>query len=194
MSTAFVIPSIAIMYLFSYIGYVLYFQVFEHSSFCLTCIVESIASSPDKLDEICNHGLIEQVTSLISTSNSGGVQASLSTSTYTVVEYLHFQIDCFSLSGSDSDLLFMQGLIRLLSVCAKGSPLGAKTLFHLEISGILRDILPDSGLVGSGPVPPSLTRPPDQVISILSFYNKLWKTLHKKGRGYIHFCVCVCMH
>ena len=64
----------------------------------------------------------------------------------------------------------MQGLIRLLSVCAKGSPLGAKTLFHLEISGILRDILPDSILVGSVPVPPSLTRPPDQVISIFPFY------------------------
>lgn len=72
----------------------LYFQVLEHSSVCLTRIVEAIASSPDKLDEICNHGLIKQVTSLISTSNSGGVQASLSISTYTVVEDLHFEIDC----------------------------------------------------------------------------------------------------
>ena len=99
MSNDFVLPSISIIYLFSYIGCVLYFQVFEHSSFCLTCIVEAIASSPDKLDEICNHGLIEQVTSIISTSNSGGVQSSLSTSTYTVVEYLHFQIDCLSFLG-----------------------------------------------------------------------------------------------
>ena len=187
----FVIPSIAILYLFSYIGCVLYFQVLEHSSVCLTRIVEAIASSPDKLDELCNHGLIEQVTALISTSNSGGVQASLSTSTYTVVEDVHFQIDCLSLFGSNSDLSVMQGLIRLLSICAKGSPLGAKTLLHLEISGILKDILPVSSLIGSVSVPPSLTRPPDQVISIFPFYcfpidyNKLWIILHKKRKSII---------
>lgn len=56
----------------------------EHASVCLTRIAEAFASSPDKLDELCNHGLVDQAASLISTSNSGGGQASLSTPTYTV--------------------------------------------------------------------------------------------------------------
>ncbi|CAN8288894.1 unnamed protein product [Cochlearia groenlandica] len=35
-----------------------------------------VASFPDKMDELCNHGLVTQDASLISTSNSGGGQAS----------------------------------------------------------------------------------------------------------------------
>ncbi|CBI17334.3 unnamed protein product, partial [Vitis vinifera] len=136
--------------------------VLEHSSVCLTRIVEAIASSPDKLDELCNHGLIEQVTALISTSNSGGVQASLSTSTYT-------------------------GLIRLLSICAKGSPLGAKTLLHLEISGILKDILPVSSLIGSVSVPPSLTRPPDQIFEIVNLADELLPPLPEGTISHLNY-------
>ncbi len=56
----------------------------EHASICLTRIAEAFASSPDKLDELCNHGLVTQAASLISTSNAGGGQASLSAPTYTV--------------------------------------------------------------------------------------------------------------
>lgn len=63
----------------------------EHASVCLTRIAESFASSPDKLDELCNHGLVDQAASLISTSNSGGGQASLSTPTYTVDSTFYFQ-------------------------------------------------------------------------------------------------------
>ncbi|KAL2937119.1 E3 ubiquitin-protein ligase UPL3 [Bienertia sinuspersici] len=99
-------------------------KVLEHASVCLTRIVEAFASFPDKLDELCNHGLVTQAASLISTSNSGGGQASLTTSTYT-------------------------GLIRLLATCASGSTVGAKTLLLLGISGILKDILAGSGLVGN---------------------------------------------
>ena len=58
----------------------------------------------------------------------------------------------------------MQGLIRLLSTCASGSPLGAKTLLLLGISGILKDILSGSGLVASISVSPALSRPPEQVL------------------------------
>lgn len=53
----------------------------------------------------------------------------------------------------------LQGLIRLLSTCASGSLLGAKTLLLLGISGILKDILSVSGLS----VSPALTRPSEQV-------------------------------
>jgi E3 ubiquitin-protein ligase TRIP12 len=64
-------------------------KVLEHASVCLTRIVEAFASSPERLDELCNHGLVAQAASLISVSNSGG-QSSLSTSTYTVRALLLF--------------------------------------------------------------------------------------------------------
>ncbi|XP_059653991.1 E3 ubiquitin-protein ligase UPL3-like [Cornus florida] len=123
-------------------------KVLEHASVCLTRIAEAFASSPDKLDELCNHGLITQAASLVSTSSSGGGQASLSTPTYT-------------------------GLIRLLSTCASGSPLGAKTLLLLGISGILKDILSGSGLVASISVSPALSRPPEQIFEIVNLANEL---------------------
>ncbi|XP_057966486.1 E3 ubiquitin-protein ligase UPL3 [Malania oleifera] len=123
-------------------------KVLEHASVCLTRIAEAFASSPDKLDELCNHGLVAQAASLISTTNSGGGQALLSTPTYT-------------------------GLIRLLSTFASGSPLGAKTLLLLGISGILKDILSGSGLAASISVSPALSRPPEQIFEIVNLANEL---------------------
>nr|XP_027105661.1 E3 ubiquitin-protein ligase UPL3-like isoform X2 [Coffea arabica]XP_027112032.1 E3 ubiquitin-protein ligase UPL3-like isoform X2 [Coffea arabica] len=127
-------------------------KVLEHASICLTRIAESFATSPEKLDELCNHGLVTQAASLISTSNSGGGQASLSSSTYT-------------------------GLIRLLSTCASGSDLGAKTLLLLGISGILKDILSGSGLVAGMSVSPALNRPAEQIFEIVSLANELLPSL-----------------
>ncbi|PIA57405.1 hypothetical protein AQUCO_00600259v1 [Aquilegia coerulea] len=123
-------------------------KVLEHASVCLTRIAEAFASSPEKLDELCNHGLVGQAASLISISNSGGGQASLSTPTYT-------------------------GLIRLLSTCASGSPLGAKTLLHLGVSGTLKEILSGSGLIASISVSPALTRPPEQIYEIVNLADEL---------------------
>ncbi|XP_077221227.1 E3 ubiquitin-protein ligase UPL3-like [Tasmannia lanceolata] len=122
-------------------------KVLDHASVCLTRIAEAFASSPEKLDELCNHGLIAQAASLITISNSGG-QASLSTPTYT-------------------------GLIRLLSTCASGSPLGAKTLLLVGISGILKDILSGPGLVANISVSPALTRPAEQIFEIVNLADEL---------------------
>lgn len=138
----------------------LIWQVLEHASVCLTRIAEGFASSPEKLDELCNHGLVTQAATVISPSHSGGGQASLSTPTYTVRE------DIFFLSASCLLVItrkILQGLIRLLSTCASGSPLGAKTLLLHGISGILKDILAGYGLSSSISVSPALTRPPEQV-------------------------------
>ncbi|KAL8480380.1 hypothetical protein ACS0TY_027066 [Phlomoides rotata] len=118
-------------------------KVLESASICLTRIAEAFASSPEKLDELCNHGLVTQAATLISSSNSGGGQASLGTSTYT-------------------------GLIRLLSTCASGSPLGVKSLLLLGISGILKDILSGSGFGSSISVSPALSKP----LSSLAFAFK----------------------
>jgi E3 ubiquitin-protein ligase TRIP12 len=73
----------------------------------------------------------------------------------------------------------IQGLIRLLSTCASGSPLGAKTLLLLGVSGILKEILSGSGVSANSPVPPALSRPVDQVPTCSS-YSVLWCY-------YIHF-------
>ncbi|GMH02964.1 hypothetical protein Nepgr_004803 [Nepenthes gracilis] len=123
-------------------------KVLEHASVCLSRIVEAFASSPDKLDELCDHGLVTQAVGLVSASNSGGGQSSLNTSTYT-------------------------GLIRLLSTCASGSTVGAKTLLLLGISGILRDILAGSGQVGNMSLTPALSRPPEQIFEIVNLANEL---------------------
>ncbi|XP_023533256.1 E3 ubiquitin-protein ligase UPL3-like isoform X2 [Cucurbita pepo subsp. pepo] len=120
-------------------------KVLEHASVCLTRIAEAFASSPDKLDELCNHGLVTQAASLISTSSTGGGQSSLSSATYT-------------------------GLIRLLSTCASGSALGAKTLLLLGISGILKDILSGSGVSTNSP---ALNRPQEQIFEIVNLANEL---------------------
>ncbi|KAJ0969933.1 hypothetical protein J5N97_022810 [Dioscorea zingiberensis] len=137
-------------------------KVLEHASVCLTRIAEAFASSPEKLDELCNHGLVTQAAGLISVSSTGGGQASLSTSTYT-------------------------GLIRLLSTCASGSPLGAKTLLLLGISGILKDILSGSGLVASISVSPAVTRPAEQIYEIVNLVDELLPPL---PQGTISLPIC----
>lgn len=136
-------------------------KVLDHASVCLTRIAEAFASSPEKLDALCNHGLVAQAAGLISISNSGG-QASLTPSTYT-------------------------GLIRLLSTCASGSPLGAKTLLLLGISGILKDILSGSGLVGNISVSPALTRPPEQIYEMVNLADELLPPL---PQGTISLPIC----
>ncbi|WOK98807.1 E3 ubiquitin-protein ligase [Canna indica] len=122
-------------------------KVVEQASVCLTRITEAFASFPDKLDELCKHGLVAQAAALITLNNSGG-QASLSTSTYT-------------------------GLIRLLSTCASGSPLAAKTLLLLGISATLKDILLCSGLDSGSSVSHALTRPVEQVYAIVNLVDEL---------------------
>lgn len=121
-------------------------KVLDHASVCLTRIAESFASSPERLDALCNHGLISQAAALISISNTG--QTSLASSTYA-------------------------GLVRLLSTCASGSPLGAKTLLLLGISGILKDILSGSGLVANISVSPAFTKPPEQIYEMVNLADEL---------------------
>ncbi|KAL3613951.1 E3 ubiquitin-protein ligase upl3 [Castilleja foliolosa] len=123
-------------------------KVIEHASICLTRIAEAFASSPEKLDELCSHGIVTQTAALISSSGTGGGQASLGTSTYT-------------------------GLIRLLSTCASGSSLGAKSLLLLGISGTLKDLLLGPGVVASMSVSPALGRPPEQIFEIVNLANEL---------------------
>lgn len=123
-------------------------KVVEHASVCLTRIVESFSSSSEKLDELCNHGLVSKAARLISVCTSASGQASLSTSTFT-------------------------GLIRILSKFAGGSALAAKTLFDLNISSIVRDVLTGSSLVPGISGSLALDRPTDQMHEIVTLLNEL---------------------
>lgn len=83
-------------------------------------------------------------------------------------------------------LLVFQGLIRLLSTCASGSVLGAKTLHLLGISTILKDILSGSSLVSNNSISPALTRPAEQVsithlcsLTFLIYFDYLISTKEK---------------
>lgn len=98
-------------------------KVVEHASVCLIRIAESFATSWEKLDILCMHGLIPAALRLVSVDHSAGdmaPQTSLSSSTYT-------------------------GLVRLLSICASGSSVAAENLFEMKISSIVKDILTTSG-------------------------------------------------
>jgi E3 ubiquitin-protein ligase TRIP12 len=139
------------------------FKVLEHVSICLTRITESFASSSEKLDQFCKHGLVAQAASLIAVIRSVG-QASLSTLTYTLCFY--FTLYCYCIIYANLLTLAhisLKGVIRVLSICADGSPLAAKILHG--ISGTLKVILEGSGLVAGTTIYP--TSPADQVIIAL---------------------------
>lgn len=127
-------------------------KVVDHASVCLTRIAESFATSSEKLDMLCSHGLLPQAVRLVSVNNTNGAmisQTSLNNSTYT-------------------------GLIRLLSTCASGSAAAAESLLLLNISSIIKDILAGSGVLSTSTVAPfSASRSPDQLYEIVTLVNEL---------------------
>ncbi|CAJ1968460.1 unnamed protein product [Sphenostylis stenocarpa] len=92
-------------------------QLVENVATCLIKIVERIAQSSEMLDELCKHGLIQQVTHLLSSNGQTAV----------------------------SQLIY-NGLIGLLVKLSSGSLVAFRTLYELNISSILRDILSTSDL------------------------------------------------
>ncbi|KAL2323294.1 hypothetical protein Fmac_027673 [Flemingia macrophylla] len=87
-------------------------QLVENVATCLIKIVERIAQSSEMLDELCKHGLIQQVTHLLSLNGRTAL----------------------------SQIIY-NGLIGLLVKLSSGSLLAFRTLYELNISSILRDIL-----------------------------------------------------
>ncbi|KAA8518804.1 hypothetical protein F0562_016422 [Nyssa sinensis] len=87
-------------------------QLVENAATCLIKIAERVHHSPDMLDQLCEHGLIHQATGLIGLN----CRSTLCKPIYT-------------------------GLIGLLVTLASGSIGAVRTLFELNISSILRDIL-----------------------------------------------------
>ncbi|XP_076950087.1 E3 ubiquitin-protein ligase UPL4-like [Bidens hawaiensis] len=99
-------------------------QLVEHVATCLIKIAERVRGSPEMLDELSKHGLIHQVAHLIDLNNKTTLSHSVET-----------------------------GLIGLLVKLASGSMIAVKTLFDLNISRILKDILSTYDLSHGVPSP-----------------------------------------
>lgn len=117
-------------------------QLVESVAACLINIVERISNSPEKLDEICQHGLIQQATYLIDLNSKTSIYRPVYT-----------------------------GLIGMLAKLASGSRVATKTLFELNISRILKDLL--HGI----PLPGMIDGNCDQVHEVLKLLNILLPTL-----------------
>ncbi|KAK2455061.1 E3 ubiquitin-protein ligase UPL4 [Trifolium repens] len=87
-------------------------QLVENVATCLIKIVDRVSHSSEMLDELCKHGLIQQVTHLLSVNG----RATLSQ-------------------------LIYNGLIGLLVKLSSGSVVAFRTLYELNIGSILREIL-----------------------------------------------------
>ncbi|XP_057984014.1 E3 ubiquitin-protein ligase UPL4 isoform X2 [Malania oleifera] len=119
-------------------------QLVESVASCLIKVVEQVNRSSEMLDELCKHGLIHQAAHLIDLSS----RITLCQPIYT-------------------------GLIGLLVKLASSSIVAVKTLFDLNISRILKDIL-SSYYVTHG-VPPShiIDGHYSQVQEVLKLLNEL---------------------
>ncbi|PSS23680.1 E3 ubiquitin-protein like [Actinidia chinensis var. chinensis] len=123
-------------------------QLVETVATCLIKIVERVHLSSDMLDELCKHGLIHQTTSLIDLNG----RTTLSQPVYT-------------------------GLIGLLVKLASGSIVAVRTLFELNISSILKDILSTPDL-SHGLVSPNMVDGHcNQVYEVLKLLNELFPAI-----------------
>jgi E3 ubiquitin-protein ligase TRIP12 len=91
-------------------------KVVENACLALSRIAEALSHSPQHLDMLCSSGLVSNAVQLVAVSDSGGMTAQLSMSTY-------------------------YGLIKLLTTCAAGSHSVAESLLAARLSGTMRSLL-----------------------------------------------------
>ncbi|KAM7255077.1 hypothetical protein ACFE04_020318 [Oxalis oulophora] len=119
-------------------------QLVESAASCLIKIVEKISKFPEKLDEICKHGIINGFIHLLN-SNS---RITLSEPTYS-------------------------GLIGLLVKLSSGSVEAFKTLYELDISSLLKDILSNYDLSHAMTPSHNANGQCNQVHEVLTLLNEL---------------------
>ncbi|KAL7195450.1 hypothetical protein ACSBR1_035636 [Camellia fascicularis] len=119
-------------------------QLVENVATCLIKIAERARHTSDMLDELCKHGLIHQATHLIDLN----CRTTLCQPVYT-------------------------GLIGLLVTLASGSIVAVRTLFELNISSILKDILSTYDLSHKMPFPNMVDGHCNQVHEVLKLLNEL---------------------
>ncbi|WMV44799.1 hypothetical protein MTR67_038184 [Solanum verrucosum] len=119
-------------------------QLVESVATCLIRIVEQACHSSEMLDQLCNHMLVQQVTHLIELNG----RTTVSQSVYV-------------------------GLIGLLVKLAAGSIVAVKTLFELNISHILKDILSTHDFSHGVPSTLMVDGHYNQVDEVLKLLNEL---------------------
>ncbi|KAJ4841387.1 hypothetical protein Tsubulata_011558 [Turnera subulata] len=123
-------------------------QLVEYVVICLIKIAERVSQSSDMLDELCKHGLVNQVVHLIQ-SNS---RTTLSQPIY-------------------------NGLIGLLVKLCSGSTVAFRTLYELNISSVLKDILTTYDLSHGISSPHVIDGHGNQVHEVLKLLNVLLPTV-----------------
>ncbi|CAN4116979.1 unnamed protein product [Withania somnifera] len=119
-------------------------QLVESVATCLIRIAEQAFHSSDMLDQLCKHRLVQQVTHLIALNG----RTTVSQSVYV-------------------------GLIGLLVKLASGSIVAVKTLFELNISNILKDILSIHDFSHGVPSTVTVDGHYNQVDEVLKLLNEL---------------------
>ncbi|KAI3696775.1 hypothetical protein L6452_29309 [Arctium lappa] len=119
-------------------------QLVEHAATCLIKIAARVHQSPETMDELSKHGLIHQVAHLIDLNS----RTTLCHSVHT-------------------------GLIGLLVKLASGSMVAVRTLFDLNISSILKDILSTYNLSHGMPSPRTVDGHCNQVHEVLKLLIQL---------------------
>ncbi|KAK1562419.1 hypothetical protein Q3G72_011634 [Acer saccharum] len=122
-------------------------QLVESVATCLIKIVERVSQSSEMLDELCRHGLICQATHLVNLNT----RTSLSQPVY-------------------------NGLIGLLGKISSGSIVAFKTLYELNISSIIKDILSTYDLSHGMSSPLIVDGHCNQVHEVLKLLNELLPT------------------
>ncbi|KAK4281445.1 hypothetical protein QN277_012938 [Acacia crassicarpa] len=125
-------------------------QLVENVATCLIKIVEQAGHSSKLLDELCEHGLIQQVSDILSSNG----RTTLSQPIY-------------------------NGLIGLLVKISSGSVVAFKTLYELNIRNVLKDILATSDLPHGVSSSHPLGGHCSQVYEVLKLLNELLPRLDK---------------
>ncbi|XP_057778989.1 E3 ubiquitin-protein ligase UPL4 [Salvia miltiorrhiza] len=123
-------------------------QLVESVSTCLIKIGEQVSRSTDMLDDICKHGLVEHTLHLIGLNS----RTTLSRPTYI-------------------------GLIGLLVKLATGSTVAFRTLFELNISSIVKDMLSTYDLAHGIQSTPLVDGHQSQINEVLKLLNELLPTI-----------------
>lgn len=119
-------------------------QLVENVAICLIKIAERVSQLSEMLDELCEHGLINQATHLVQLNS----RTTLSQPVY-------------------------NGLIGLLVKLCSGSVVAFKTLYELNISSILKDILTTYDLSHGMSSPHVVDGQGNQVHEVLKLLNVL---------------------
>ncbi|KAH6805943.1 ubiquitin-protein ligase 4 [Perilla frutescens var. frutescens] len=123
-------------------------QLVESVAICLIKIGEQVCCSADMLDEICKHGLVQQTLHLIGLNS----RTTLCQPTYI-------------------------GLIGLLVKLATGSTVAFRTLFELNISSIVKDMLSTYDLAHGMQSTPMVDGHQSQINEVLKLLNELLPTI-----------------